>query len=124
MRFMLMLEAGDAAARDRADDAVATAALARYGARLLDAGVLLETARLRPAAHGATVWLSDSRGARVDAGPAPSDGVVECCWLVEVRSLEEAIEWARRCIGPFADAQPRIVVRPLVETGDAPPART
>ena len=123
MRFMLMLEAGDAAGHERPVDAAAVAALERFGALLLDAGVLLEAARLHPARHGATVCLSSSRGVRVDTGPQQRSDV-EWCWLIEVRSLEEAIEWARRCSGPFADAPPRIAIRALVESGDAPPART
>jgi hypothetical protein len=124
MRFMLMLEAGATAASDHAFDATAVAALERYGALLLGAGVLLEAARLHPPGHAPTVWLDRSRGARVDAHPEQGGIAVQWFWLIEVRSLEEAIEWARRCTSPSTDAQPRIVIRALVEGGDAPPART
>lgn len=124
MRFMLMLEAADAGASDHVFDAVAVAALERYGALLLGAGVLLEAARLQSPGGGATVWLSHPRGAHVDTGPEQRGVAVQWFWLIEVRSLEEAIEWARRCKCLFTDAQQRIVIRALVEGGDAPRACT
>ena len=70
MRFMLMLEAADPGASDHAFDAGAVAALERYGALLLGAGVLLEAARLQSPGGGATVWLSHPRGAQDYRQPA------------------------------------------------------
>jgi len=93
------------------------AAMTRYNLELRDAGVLLALDGLRPASDGASI-VFEGREARVVDGPfAEAKEVVGGYWIIQARSTEEALEWAKRC--PGVDC--RVELRPIVELEDLPP---
>ncbi len=98
MRFMMIVKppsTGYAGLPDRTE----LAAMGRYNEALRRAGVLLELNGLAGTAEGAKVKFNGSERKVVD-GPFSEKEVIGGYWLIEVRSKEEALEWAKRI--PFS----------------------
>jgi hypothetical protein len=90
------------------------AEMGRYNEELRKAGMLLALDGLRPPSDGASVvW--EGREAKVVDGPfTEAKEVVGGYWIIQARSTEEAVEWAKRC--PGVDC--RVEVRPIWEMED------
>jgi hypothetical protein len=120
MRFMmLMMPKGyEKAQPGTMPDARAVAAMMKYNESLQKAGVLLALDGLHPPSMGARVSFSGGKP-RVTDGPfAEAKEVVGGYWMIDVRSKEEAIEWASRC--PASDDE-AIEIRQVQEMADFPP---
>jgi hypothetical protein len=92
------------------------AAMTRYNLELRDAGMLLALDGLRPPSDGASV-VFEGREARVLDGPfTEAKELVGGYWIIQARSTEEALEWAKRC--PGVDC--RIELRQIMELEDLP----
>jgi hypothetical protein len=99
MRFMmLMIPSGyGSATPDAMPSAEAVAAMMKYNEELKKAGVLLALEGLHPPSSGARVSFKGGKPAVTD-GPFPEvKEVLGGYWMIDVRSRDEAIEWARRC---------------------------
>jgi hypothetical protein len=119
MRFiMLMIPRGyETAAPGAMPDAERVAAMMKYNASLQQAGVLLALDGLHPPSMGARVSFSGGKP-RVSHGPfAEAKEVVGGYWMIEVKSRDEAIEWATRC--PASDNE-IIEIRQVQELADFP----
>ena len=119
MRFMmLMLPKGyESAAPGAMPDATAVAAMMRYNQSLQQAGVLLALDGLHPPSMGARVSFPGGKP-KVTDGPFPeAKEVVGGYWMIQVKSREEAIEWASRC--PASETE-MIEVRQVQEMSDFP----
>src|SRR5262245_26417498 len=92
-------------------------ALARYDEELLKAGVLLVAEGLEPTASGVRVQFSGARRTVVDGPFADSGGPVQAFWLWQVKSMAEAVEWAKRCPNPAGDADAEIEIRQVFDRG-------
>ena len=99
MRFMmLMLPKGyGSAAPGTMPDPKAVAAMMKYNESLQQAGVLLALDGLHPPAMGARVSFPGGRPTVIDGPFAEEKEVLGGYWMIQVKSKEEAIEWARRC---------------------------
>jgi hypothetical protein len=120
MRFMmLMIPKGyETAAPGTVPDAKAVAAMMKYNESLQQAGVLLALDGLHPPSAGARVSFAGGKP-RVTDGPfAEAKEVIGGYWMIQVKSREEAIEWASRCP---ASANEVIEVRQVQEMADFPP---
>ena len=116
MRFMMFMypEISEEEWTPSAED---VAAMSRYNEELRKAGMLLALDGLRPPGDGASVSFGDD-GVTVTDGPfAEAKEVVGGYWVIQARSTEEAVEWAKRCPGENC----RIEVRPIFEFEDFPP---
>ncbi len=92
-------------------------AMGRFNQALMDAGVLLAGEGLKPSAQGVRVAF-DGPGRTVIDGPfAASRELVAGFWLWQVASMDEAIEWARRCPNPMPGPS-ELEIRPLYEAAD------
>ncbi|SAL57164.1 YciI family protein [Caballeronia humi] len=119
MRFMmLMIPHGyETAAPDTVPSAEAVAAMMKYNEELQKAGVLLALDGLHPPSSGARVSFEGGKP-RVTDGPfAEAKEVVGGYWMIQVKSREEAIEWAKRCPGSDNEV---IEVRQVHEMSDFP----
>jgi len=119
MRFMmLMITKGyETAAPGAMPDAKGVAAMMKYNESLQKAGVLLALDGLHPPSMGARVSFSGGKP-RVSDGPfAEAKEVLGGYWMIQVRSKEEAVEWASRC--PASDNEV-IEVRQVQEFSDFP----
>lgn len=119
MRFMmLMIPKGyERAAPGTMPDAKAVEAMMKYNQALQEAGVLLTLDGLHPPSMGVRVTFS---GGKPTVIPGPFPGVREVLggyWMIEVKSKEEAIEWASRC--PASDNE-IVEVRQVQEFADFP----
>jgi hypothetical protein len=119
MRFMMLVipEGYGSAAPDVAPSPEAVAKMMEYNTSLQKAGVLLALDGLFPPSTGARVSYTDGK-ATVTDGPFPeSKEVIGGYWIIQVRSREEAIEWARRA--PMSNHEV-IEVRRIHEMADFP----
>ncbi len=101
MRFMmLMIPKGyETAAPGAMPDAKAVAAMMKYNESLQKAGVLLALDGLHPPSMGARVSFSGGKPKVTDGPFAEAKEVLGGYWMIQVKSKEEAIEWASRCPG-------------------------
>ncbi|MCY1001822.1 YciI family protein [Myxococcus sp. MISCRS1] len=97
MRFILLLKARlETESGGPASRALITA-MDRYNDELVRAGVLLDAAGLHPSSRGALIDFSQGKRT-VTTGPfASSDALIAGFWMIQVKTREEALEWARRC---------------------------
>ena len=90
----------------------------KFNEELLKAGVLLAGEGLHPSSKGKRIHSSGS-GRRVVDGPfAEAKELIAGYWLWQVRTLEEAVEWARRCPDCASGEEGELELRPLFEAED------
>jgi hypothetical protein len=117
MRFMmLMIPKGYAIPGALEADAVA--AMMKYNRELKEAGVLLAVDGLHPPSAGVRVAFSGKKTSVVDGPFAEAKEVLGGYWMIQVKTKEEAIEWARRCPAAEGDV---IEVRQVQELSDFSP---
>jgi hypothetical protein len=119
MRFMmLMIPKGyEQAAPGTMPDPGAFAAMAKYNESLQKAGVLLALDGLHPPSMGVRVTFEGGKAAVTDGPFAEAKEVVGGYWMIQVKSKEEAIQWACRCP---ASPNEVIEVRQVLEFTDFP----
>src|ERR1700736_5655094 len=119
MRFMMLMipkgyEKADAGARP---DAKAVAAMMKYNEELTKAGVLLALDGLHPPATGARIAFSGGKPKVTDGPFTEAKELLGGYWMIQVRSKEEAVEWASRC--PASDNEV-LEVRQMQALSDFP----
>ena len=95
MRFMMMV-IYESAAPDAVPTAEAVAKMMEYNKALQKAGVLLALDGLFPPSTGTRVSYAEGKAKVTDGAFAETKEVIGGYWIIQVRSREEAIEWARR----------------------------
>jgi hypothetical protein len=119
MRFMLIVipKGYESAAPDAMPTAEAVAKMMEFNKSLQQAGVLLALDGLLPPSTGARVTYTDGKPTVTDGPFAEAKEVIGGYWILEVRSREEAIEWARRA--PMSNNE-IVEVRQIHEMSDFP----
>jgi hypothetical protein len=120
MRFMLLMipKGYEQAKPGTVPDAKAVAAMMKYNESLQKAGVLLALDGLHPPSMGARVSFRGGKPTVTDGPFAEAKEVLGGYWMLQVRSKEEAVEWASRCPGSDNEV---IEVRQVQELSDFPP---
>jgi hypothetical protein len=119
MRYMMFMKVDPAVYdRDPASETDAYAAMGRYNEELTKAGVLLALDGLQAPGAGARVEFGAGGATVVDGPFAEAKEVVGGYWVIDVKSHDEAVEWARRV--PARDGE-AIDLRPIFEVGDYDP---
>jgi hypothetical protein len=120
MRFMmLMIPKGyEKAAPGAMPDPGAVAVMGKYNESLQKAGVLLAIDGLHPPSMGARVSFAGGKPTVTDGPFTEAKEVVGGYWMIQVKSKEEAIEWASRCPGSENEV---IEVRQVMEFADFSP---
>lgn len=121
MRFMIIVKASaDSEAGIFPEDDTLMAEMAGYHEALQKAGVLLDGNGLKPSSQGWRIHYSTDGKRRVVDGPfAETQELIAGYTLIQVRSREEAMEWARRFPAPMgAGVEATIELRPLYEIDD------
>ena len=93
------------------------AAMGNFNEELFKAGVLLAGQGLHPSSRGKRVQFSGSQRSVTDGPFAETKELVAGFWLWQVQSMEEAVEWVKRCPNPM-DGDSEIEIRPLFEAAD------
>ena len=119
MRFMmLMIPKGyESAAPGAMPDAKGVEAMMKYNESLHKAGVLLTLDGLHPPSMGARVSFAGGKPTVTDGPFAEAKEVLGGYWMIQVKSREEAIEWAKRCPGSENEV---IEIRQVQEMEDVP----
>jgi hypothetical protein len=92
-------------------------AMGRFNEELVQAGVMLAGEGLHPSTRGKRVRFSGSERTVVDGPFAETKELVAGFWIWQVRSMDEAVEWARRCPNPMPGGG-ELELRPVFETED------
>jgi hypothetical protein len=118
MRFMVMVKATKESEAGVMPSAELLEAMGKYNEELVKAGVMLAGEGLQPSSKGARVRFAGKTRTVVDGPFAETKELVAGFWLWQVRSLEEAIEWARRCPNPFEGGESELEIRQVFEAED------
>jgi hypothetical protein len=117
MRVMVMIKATAASEAGEMPSAELMAAMGRYNEALVKAGVMLSGEGLHPSAKGVRVRFAGPERRVVDGPFAETKELVAGFWLWQVRSMDEALEWVRRCPNPMP-GDSEIEIRPVFEAED------
>jgi hypothetical protein len=123
MRFMILVKATSNTEAGVMPPEALIAAMATYHEQLAKAGVLLDAAGLQPSAKGWRVRYRGGRRELMDGPFTETKELVAGYTLIQVRSRDEALEWARRFPAPHGDqAEGEIEVRQLFDLDDFEPS--
>jgi hypothetical protein len=117
MRYMILI-AGDEAAScntSKEEGARIMAAYQKYTNDLRTAGVMLAGDALEPSAKGARVTVGDGKRNVVDGPFSEAKEVIGGYYLIQVKSKQEALEWASRCPGAQFPGRSFVEVREVME---------
>jgi len=98
--------------------------MSKFNEELVKAGVMLAGDGLSPSSRGKRVRFSGGKRVVVDGPFAEAKELVAGFWIWQVRSMDEALEWARRCPDPMPGEEAELELRPLFELEDFGPAVT
>ena len=120
MRFMMLVipKGYETAAPGTVPDAKAVEAMMKYNESLQKAGILLSLDGLHPPSMGARVTFQGGKPKVIDGPFIEAKEVLGGYWMIEVKSREEAIAWAKKCP---ASANEIIEIRQVQEMADFPP---
>ena len=117
MRVMVMVKATDDSEAGILPSTELLEAMGRYNQQLLDAGIMVSGEGLHPSSEGKRVRF-DGTGRTVVDGPFAATGeLVAGFWIWNVRDMEEAVEWVKRCPNPMTGPS-EIEIRPVYEVAD------
>jgi hypothetical protein len=117
MRFMIIVKANSESEAGELPSTEVLEAMNRYNEELAKAGIMLAGEGLHPSSKGARVRFKGSERSVVDGPFAETKELIAGFWLWEVRSMEEAVEWVKRCPNPM-DGESEIEIRQVFEADD------
>jgi hypothetical protein len=117
MRVMVMVKATADSEAGAMPSAELLTAMGAFNEDLVKAGVMLAGEGLHPSAKGKRVRFSGRQRTVIDGPFAETKELVAGFWLWQVKSMEEAIEWVRRCPNPMP-TDSEIEIRPVFEADD------
>ena len=117
MRFMVMVKATKDSEAGVMPSEELLAAMGKYNEELVKAGVMLAGEGLHPSSNGARVRFSGKDRTVVDGPFAETKELVAGFWLIQTKSMEEAIEWVKRCPNPM-EGESEIEIRQVFEAED------
>jgi len=117
MRFIVMVKASPESEAGVMPSQQLLAEMGKFNEELVKAGVMLEGEGLHPSSKGARIKFSGSKRTVVDGPFAETKELVAGFWVWQVRSKEEAIEWAKRCPNPTG-TEGELEIRQIFEPDD------
>jgi hypothetical protein len=119
MRVMVIVKASKDSEAGIMPSATLLSAMGKFNEELVKAGVLLAGEGLRPSAKGKRVRFAGEKRVVVDGPFAETKELVGGFWLWQVKSMDEAVEWAKRCPNPTPGATDvEIEIRQVFEMED------
>src|SRR3954451_19992317 len=101
MRFMVIVKANEESEAGVLPSEELLTAMGKFNEELVKAGVMLAGEGLQPSSKGARIKFSGKQRAVIDGPFAETKELVAGFWLWQVKSKEEAVEWAKRIPNPF-----------------------
>jgi hypothetical protein len=117
MRVMVLVKATKSSEKGEMPSEKLLAEMGKYNEELVKAGVMLAGEGLHPSSKGKRVRFSGTQRTLVDGPFTEAKELIAGFWLFQVKSLDEAVEWVKRCPNPF-DEESEIEIRPVFEAED------
>ncbi|MFD1151347.1 YciI family protein [Saccharothrix hoggarensis] len=117
MRFMVIVKANEDSEAGVQPTAEQLNEMAAFNEELVKAGVMLAGEGLHPSSKGARVYFSGDKRTVVDGPFTETKELIAGFWLIEVKSLEEAVEWVKRVPNPTGD-ESQIEIRQVFTEDD------
>src|SRR5437867_3307272 len=117
MRFMVMVKATKDSEAGALPDQKILSEMGKFNEELVKAGIMLAGEGLQPTSKGARVRFAGSKRTVIDGPFTESKELIAGFWLWEVKSLDEAIEWVKRCPNPHP-GESEIEIRQVFEAAD------
>jgi hypothetical protein len=118
MRVMVMVKATKNSEAGVMPTEELFAAMSRYNEELVKAGSMLAGEGLHPSRAGKRVRFAGGKKTVIDGPFAETTELVAGFWLWQVKSMDEALEWARRCPDPMPGEESELEIRPVYEAED------
>jgi hypothetical protein len=123
MKFMLIVKATKDSEAGIMPSEDLLSAMGKYNEELMKAGVLLDLAGLQPTSKGARVKFSGGKRTVIDGPFSEAKELIAGYWIIQAKSREEAIEWAKRAPSPSGEGRDaEIEIRPFFELEDFDPS--
>jgi hypothetical protein len=117
MRFMVIVKASEDSEAGRMPSEELLAAMAKFNEDMVKAGILLDAAGLQPSSKGTRIRFSGNKRTVIDGPFAETKELIAGYWIIQVKSMAEAIEWMRRCPNPH-EQDGEIEIRQFFEIED------
>lgn len=118
MRVMVMVKATKNSEAGALPSAKLLTDMGKFNEELVKAGVMLAGDGLRPSSKGKRMRFSGGKKSVVDGPFTETKELVAGFWIWQVKSMDEALEWARRCPDPMPGEDSELELRPLYEAED------
>jgi hypothetical protein len=118
MRVMVIVKATKNSEAGQMPSEKLLAEMGKYNEELVKAGVMLAGDGLTPSSRGKRIHFSGSQRSVVDGPFSETKELVAGFWIWQVKSIDEAVEWARRCPNPMPGEESTLEIRPVVEFVD------
>lgn len=92
--------------------------MGKFNEELVKAGIMVAGEGLHPSSKGKRVRFSGGKKTVIDGPFAETKEVIAGYWMWQVKSMEEAVEWVRRCPDPMPGEESEIEIRPVFEAED------
>ena len=92
--------------------------MGKFNEELVNAGIMLAGEGLQPSAKGKRIQFAGGKRTVVDGPFAETKELIAGYWIWQVRSMDEAVEWARRCPDPMPGEEGELEIRPIFEAED------
>ena len=122
MRFMMIVKASNKSEAGVMPSEALLSAMGKYNEELLKAGVLVELSGLKPTSKAVRVRFSGDKRTVIDGPFAETKELIAGFWIIQVKSMDEAIAWAKRAPNPHENDESEIEVRPFYEMEDFAPS--
>jgi hypothetical protein len=117
MRVMAMVKGNKTSESGALPDQKILTEMGKFNEELVKAGVMLAGEGLKPSSEGALVRFSGTKRTVIDGPFTEAKELIAGFWILQVKSLDEAIEWIKRCPNPFSE-ESEIEIRPIYEEED------
>jgi hypothetical protein len=94
------------------------AEMGRYNEELVKAGIMKGGDGLKPSKYGKRIRFNGTKRSVIDGPFAETKELVAGFWIWEVKSIEEAVEWAKKCPNPMPGEESDLEIRPYYEAAD------
>jgi hypothetical protein len=118
MKFMMIVKASKDSEAGVMPGEELLSAMGKYNEELMKAGVLLDAAGLQPSSKGFRIKFSGSKRTVIDGPFAETKELIAGYWIIQVKSREEAMEWAKRVPSPHPGQDCEIEIRQFFELDD------
>jgi hypothetical protein len=123
VKFMMIVKASKDSEAGIMPSEELLSTMGKYNEELVKAGVLLDASGLRPSSNGARIKFSGNKRTVIDGPFSETKELIAGYWIIQVKSREEAIEWAKRAPSPHPeDPECHIELRQFFELEDFAPS--